>query len=171
MDPMDLTSSLPALSRLGLWRFTRLNDAGWTLDGCEPGPGADAHPLLRLFGNAAFGALLDATRREQLHQQVRQQLAERGHYPAIDIAQSISRCMALVTSHEHQKAARSLKALAARHAQVRELLPLGAYVPGADPQTDRAVNLYPRVEAFLHQGTHEAAPLAPAVAQLEELTA
>ena len=80
MDPMDLTSSLPALSRLGLWRFTRLNDAGWTLDGCEPGPGADAHPLLRLFGNAAFGALLDATRREQLHQQVRQQLAERGHY-------------------------------------------------------------------------------------------
>lgn len=99
------------------------------------------------------------------------ELAERGHYPAIDIAQSISRCMALVASPAHQRAARELKALTARHAQVRELLPLGAYVPGADPQTDRAVTLYPRVEAFLHQGTNEAAPMAQAVTQLEELMA
>lgn len=99
------------------------------------------------------------------------ELAERGHYPAIDIAQSISRCMALVTSHEHQAAARQLKALSAKHAQVRDLLPLGAYVPGADPQTDRAVQLHPRIEAFLHQGTREAAPLAAAIGQLEELMA
>jgi len=57
-------------------------------------------------------------------------LAERGHYPAIDIAQSISRCMALVASKPHSQAARTLKALAARYEQVRELMPLGAYVPG-----------------------------------------
>ncbi|MFT4173482.1 MAG: flagellar protein export ATPase FliI [Rhodocyclaceae bacterium] len=98
-------------------------------------------------------------------------LADRGHYPAIDIAQSISRCMALVTSKPHQAAAREIKALAARHAQVRELLPLGAYVAGADPATDRAVSLYPQIEAFLHQGTHEAAPLTQSVAQLEALAA
>ncbi len=99
------------------------------------------------------------------------ELAERGHYPAIDIAQSISRCMPLVTSHAHQRAARQLKALAARHAQVRDLLPLGAYVRGADPLTDKAVDLYPRIEAFLHQGTREAAPLEPTIAALEELMA
>jgi len=99
------------------------------------------------------------------------ELAERGHYPAIDIAQSISRCMALVTSHAHQNAARELKAMAARHAQVRDLLPLGAYVAGADPQMDRAVALYPRIEAFLHQGTREAAPLAATITALEELMA
>ena len=43
-----------------------------------------------------------------------------------------------------------LKQLMSRFEQVRELLPLGAYVPGADPLTDRAVTLFPRVEAFLH---------------------
>jgi flagellum-specific ATP synthase len=97
------------------------------------------------------------------------ELAERGHYPAIDIAQSISRCMPLVTTQSHQRAARELKAMLARHAQVRDLLPLGAYVAGADPMMDRAVTLYPKIEAFLHQGTREPAPLAATIAALEEL--
>jgi flagellum-specific ATP synthase len=99
------------------------------------------------------------------------ELAERGHYPAIDIAASISRCMAQVASETHRNAARALKEMAARHAQVRDLIPLGAYVPGADPATDRAVGRWPRIEAFLHQGTREAAPLAETLQQLEELTA
>lgn len=99
------------------------------------------------------------------------ELAERGHYPAIDIAASISRCMALVVDAEHQRAARSFKELVARHAQVRDLLPLGAYVPGADPATDRAVQRYPQIEGFLRQGVSEAAPLADTVARLEELVA
>ncbi|MDN3921571.1 flagellar protein export ATPase FliI [Roseateles violae] len=98
-------------------------------------------------------------------------LAERGHYPAIDIAQSISRCMALVATKPHLAAARQLKQLTARFEQVRDLLPLGAYVPGADPLTDRAVALFPRIEAFLHQGTHEAAPMDAVLRQLEELLA
>ncbi len=98
-------------------------------------------------------------------------LAERGHYPAIDISQSISRCMALVAAKPHQQAARLLKQLAARYEQVRELMPLGAYVPGADPLTDRAVTLFPRIEAFLHQGVNEAAPLAETLQQLEDLLA
>ena len=99
------------------------------------------------------------------------ELADRGHYPAIDIAQSISRCMALVASKPHQQAARELKAMYSRYAQVRDLLPLGAYVPGADPVTDRAVERYPQVEAFLHQGTHEAAPFAETGNRLAELMA
>jgi len=99
------------------------------------------------------------------------ELAERGHYPAIDIAQSVSRCMASVVSEPHMKAARALKELASRHAQVRELIPLGAYVPGADPATDRAVNLAPRVEAYLRQGVAEPAPLDACIAQLGEVVA
>ncbi len=99
------------------------------------------------------------------------ELAERGHYPAIDIAQSISRCMPLVSSASHQRAARRLSAMAARHARVRDLLPLGAYVRGGDPETDRAVELYPRIETFLNQGVREAAPLDATVAMLEELMA
>lgn len=98
-------------------------------------------------------------------------LAERGHYPAIDITASISRCMALVSTPEQQRAARQFKELLSRYAQVRDMLPLGAYVPGADPVTDRAVALYPRIEAFLHQGTAEAAPLHDTLARLEEVMA
>ncbi|WAC75537.1 flagellar protein export ATPase FliI [Roseateles sp. SL47] len=98
-------------------------------------------------------------------------LAERGHYPAIDVAQSISRCMSLVAGRPQQDAARLVKQLMARFEQVRELMPLGAYVPGADPATDRAVALWPRIEAFLHQGTHEGAPLDATWQGLQELLA
>jgi flagellum-specific ATP synthase len=97
------------------------------------------------------------------------ELAERGHYPAIDISQSISRCMPLVSTPEHQHAARRLSAMTARHARVRDLLPLGAYVQGGDPETDRAVELYPRIERFLKQGVREPAPLDTTIAMLEEL--
>jgi flagellum-specific ATP synthase len=99
------------------------------------------------------------------------ELAERGHYPAIDIAQSISRCMPLVSSAAHQSAARRLIATSVRYARVRDLLPLGAYVPGGDPESDRAVELYPRIETFLRQGVNENTPLAASVALLEEVMA
>jgi flagellum-specific ATP synthase len=99
------------------------------------------------------------------------ELAERGHYPAIDVAQSISRCMAQVVTPEHAQAARKLKAAMAKHARVRDLIPLGAYQPGADPDTDRAVRLHPQIEAFLGQGTREDAPFGPCVEQLKALMA
>lgn len=99
------------------------------------------------------------------------ELAERGHYPAIDISASISRCMNLVVSQPHMQHARLLKEMASRYASVKDMLPLGAYVPGADPLTDRAITLWPRIEAFLHQGTHEAAPIDETLARLEELLA
>jgi flagellum-specific ATP synthase len=99
------------------------------------------------------------------------ELAERGHYPAIDVAASISRCMAQVVPQAHAQAARKLKASMARHARVRDLIPLGAYVPGADPVTDHAVRLHPQIEAFLCQGTREAAPLPACIEQLEAMMA
>ncbi|NNG24322.1 flagellar protein export ATPase FliI [Telluria aromaticivorans] len=99
------------------------------------------------------------------------ELAERGHYPAIDVAQSISRCMAQVVGPEHALAARKLKASLARHARVRDLIPLGAYVPGADPETDKAVRLHPHIEAFLCQGTREEAPMPGSVEQLKAMMA
>ena len=97
------------------------------------------------------------------------ELAERGHYPAIDVAASISRCMSQVITHDHMLAARALKASMARHDRVRDLIPLGAYMPGADPVTDKAVQLHPKVEDFLCQGTKEEAPFMPCVTQLEKL--
>lgn len=99
------------------------------------------------------------------------EFADRGHYPAIDIGASVSRCMAQVVSKQHQEAARTCKGIMSRYARVRDLIPLGAYVPGADPVTDRAVELSPRIEAFLQQGTREPAPMAQCIEQLTGLAA
>jgi flagellum-specific ATP synthase len=99
------------------------------------------------------------------------ELAERGHYPAINVGASVSRCMAHVISPSHMQAARALKASVARHDRVRDLIPLGAYVPGADPATDKAVNLHPHIEDFLCQGAKEPAPYANCVETLERLMA
>ena len=59
----------------------------------------------------------------------------------------------------------------AKHARVRDLIPLGAYVPGADPETDKAVHLHPQIEAFLCQGTREEAPMGACVEQLKAMMA
>jgi len=79
--------------------------------------------------------------------------------------------MAQVVTPEHTLAARKLKAALARHARVRDLIPLGAYVPGADPETDRAVALQPHIETFLCQGTREGAPIDNCIDALKAIMA
>jgi flagellum-specific ATP synthase len=98
-------------------------------------------------------------------------IAEQGHYPAIDIEQSISRVMHNVTDPRQQQMARNLKAMYARYQRNRDLLAVGAYVPGGDPQADLAIRLWPQVAAFLQQGMHEGVGLADSVATLERLMA
>lgn len=60
-------------------------------------------------------------------------LAEAGHYPAIDIGQSISRCMTQVTSNEHQQSARLLKQNYAAYMEIKPLIPLGVMLPEPIP--------------------------------------
>jgi flagellum-specific ATP synthase len=78
-------------------------------------------------------------------------LAESGHYPAIDIEQSISRVMHQVTDDAQLRLARRLKALWSRYRRSRDLISVGAYVPGSDAETDLAIVLMPRIEALLQQ--------------------
>ncbi|WP_137903571.1 flagellar protein export ATPase FliI [Enterobacter sp. 2VL] len=96
-------------------------------------------------------------------------LAEAGHYPAIDIGQSISRCMSQVTEQDHQRAARTLKQLYAEYQSIKPLIPLGGYVAGADPVADRAVNLSPAITRFLQQEVQNTAPLGNTIADLNAL--
>lgn len=63
-------------------------------------------------------------------------LAESGHYPAIDIEQSISRAMHNITSPDHQKNARKLKQLNSRYSRNQDLINVGAYEAGSDPVLD-----------------------------------
>ncbi|WP_324780789.1 flagellar protein export ATPase FliI [Thiobacillus sedimenti] len=84
-------------------------------------------------------------------------LAESGHYPAIDIEQSISRAMHNITTPEQQQLARRLKKLYSRYERSRDLINVGAYAPGTDPLLDEAIRLQAGMEAFLQQGIHERA--------------
>jgi flagellum-specific ATP synthase len=96
-------------------------------------------------------------------------LAEAGHYPAIDIEQSISRAMHTITSPEHQKLARQLKQLTSRYQRNRDLISVGAYSPGSDPLLDQAIAKHDRIEAFLQQGIHEQATISESSGQLAAL--
>ena len=93
-------------------------------------------------------------------------LAEAGHYPAIDIEKSVSRVMTSVAPPPHVEAARRLRQLLARHNKARDLIQLGAYAPGHDAELDTAVRLYPAMRALLQQDMHENAPLVASVQQL-----
>ncbi len=96
-------------------------------------------------------------------------LADEGHFPAIDIEKSISRVMHNVTTERHQKLALNLKSVYARYQRQRDLIAVGAYTPGSDPATDLAIHLYPQVARFLQQGMLEGVPLAQSLEQLEQL--
>jgi flagellum-specific ATP synthase len=94
------------------------------------------------------------------------ELAEAGHYPAIDIEKSVSRVMTSVAAREHIDAARRFRQLHARHNKARDLIQLGAYAKGHDAELDTAVRLHDPMVALLQQGMHERAALDASVAQL-----
>jgi flagellum-specific ATP synthase len=86
-------------------------------------------------------------------------LAEEGHYPAIDIEASISRVMPQVVSPEHLRNAQRMKQLWSRFQQSRDLISVGAYVPGSDLETDQAIKRYPSMQQYLRQGLNESESL------------
>ncbi|CAL95335.1 flagellar protein export ATPase FliI [Azoarcus olearius] len=96
-------------------------------------------------------------------------LADQGHYPAIDIEQSISRAMHTLVDNAHFDLVRRFKQLFSRYQRSRDLIAVGAYQPGAEPLLDMAVALYPRLEAFLQQRVDEREPYDGAVMKLAQL--
>ena len=98
-------------------------------------------------------------------------IAERGRYPAINILRSISRTMpGCNTAGENAIVAEARRVLAV-YEDMAELIRLGAYKRGSDPQVDRAIELYPRLEAFLGQAKTEAGALAEVYAALQAAVA
>ncbi len=97
------------------------------------------------------------------------ELAEQGHYPAIDVEQSISRVMHSIASPEHLHAARRMKQLYSRMQKARDLISVGAYVAGADPVLDEAIALRPGMDRLLQQDLGEKADFPGSRASLLEL--
>ncbi|MEO8856858.1 MAG: flagellar protein export ATPase FliI [Burkholderiaceae bacterium] len=90
-------------------------------------------------------------------------LAESGHYPAIDVAQSASRVMHNVITPAHFESARHFRSIASKYERGRDLVQIGAYVHGSDPGLDQALRLHPAMESFLQQGMFESAHLDDSV--------
>jgi len=97
------------------------------------------------------------------HFVLNRKLAEEGHYPAIDIEQSISRAMPQVVTEEHLKTAQMAKQLWSTYAQNRDLIAIGAYTKGTNPEIDKAIGLYPTLRDFLRQGLREQVPFNQSV--------
>ncbi|WP_424398986.1 flagellar protein export ATPase FliI [Motiliproteus coralliicola] len=97
------------------------------------------------------------------------QLAEEGHYPAIDIEASISRAMPQVVAPQHLQMAQQLKQIYSRFQQNRDLISVGAYVAGSDPEIDRAIERVPHFRQFLRQGLDESVSFLDSMQQLVQV--
>jgi flagellum-specific ATP synthase len=98
-------------------------------------------------------------------------LAETGHYPAIDVGQSASRVMHNVVTRSHFEAARQLRAIHARYEKGRDLVQIGAFAAGSDPAMDQAIRMHPAIEGFLQQDMHEGASMEHSVTGMQALLA
>jgi flagellum-specific ATP synthase len=93
-------------------------------------------------------------------------IAERGRYPAVDVLRSLSRAVPGCNSAEENALTRRARALLALHAEMADLVRLGAYRAGSDPAVDEAVRVTPRIEAMLQQDRETAVTLADSFSQL-----
>jgi len=92
------------------------------------------------------------------HMVLSRELANAGHFPSIDVLSSASRVALSVTTPAQQALAAEVRRLLSIHERARDLIEVGAYAPGNDPELDRAVALAPALEAFRRQDLHELCP-------------
>ncbi|SDB39568.1 MULTISPECIES: flagellar protein export ATPase FliI [unclassified Butyrivibrio] len=103
------------------------------------------------------------------HIVLNRKLAQKNHYPAIDVLASISRCMSAIAPSEQKKAAGKLKNVLATYSDAEDLINIGAYKAGANKNIDYAVSKIDAVNEFLMQETDEKFTYEEVVAQLESM--
>lgn len=96
-------------------------------------------------------------------------LATSGHYPSIDVLESVSRVTPAITSREQRGAIVAVRRLLAAYRDAKVLLEIGAYVPGTNPDVDKARELMPAIEDFLRQDIDEQTPLEEVWSRLHAL--
>jgi flagellum-specific ATP synthase len=96
-------------------------------------------------------------------------LAQKNHYPAIDVLASVSRLMVDVASEEHRLLAAKVKELLATYREAEDLIRIGAYVRGSDPRIDEALLRISAIESFLKQGIFEKVSFEEMLAQLQKI--
>jgi len=98
-------------------------------------------------------------------------LAHKGHYPAIDVLSSISRVMFEIAEGDHLNMARKLVKVLATYKEAEDLINIGAYVDGTDPQIDFAKKMIHKINSFLQQDINKSITFKESVIRLKELLA
>ncbi|MGI6163136.1 MAG: flagellar protein export ATPase FliI [Bacillota bacterium] len=93
-------------------------------------------------------------------------LAQMGHYPAIDVLGSVSRLMPDVVQEHHLTTAQEVRTILSTYRKAEDLINIGAYVKGSNPNIDKALKYIHKVNAFLKQGVDETALFNSAVSQM-----
>ncbi|AEH45670.1 ATPase, FliI/YscN family [Thermodesulfatator indicus DSM 15286] len=141
----------------------------------RPGPSARGGSITGIFtvlveGDDFNEPVADAVRSiVDGHICLTRELAHQGHYPAIDILQSISRVMKDIVSQEQIEAAKELVNILAIYRKAEDLINIGAYVKGSNPQIDRALNKIEVINSFLRQNIDEKADFETSVKRLIEV--
>lgn len=104
------------------------------------------------------------------HVVLSREVAESGHYPAIDIEASVSRVMNDIVSDDHLAAARRFRQIYSTYHKNQDLISVGAYKEGSDPRVDKAIHYYPQLSRFLQQDKQIAVDLEQSRNGLLELT-
>jgi flagellum-specific ATP synthase len=96
-------------------------------------------------------------------------IADRGRYPAVNVLKSISRTMPRSCDPEYWPVVQRAKRILSIYGDMEELIRLGAYRAGSNPETDEAIRLFPQLDAFLAQGKEEATNLGEGYRQLAQI--
>jgi len=96
-------------------------------------------------------------------------VAESNHYPAIDVLGSISRLMSAIAAPEHKAAAAKLRTIMSMYRENKDLIDVGMYQPGSNPKLDTAIEMMPKVNAFLQQRTSDSVTMEGTINQLVEM--
>ena len=103
------------------------------------------------------------------HIMLDRKLGHKNHYPAIDILQSISRCMSQIAAKDHKQAAGKLKNVLATYAEAEDLINIGAYKNGSNPSIDYAISKIDAVNQFLCQDVDEKFEFEDSISMLKGL--
>jgi flagellum-specific ATP synthase len=139
------------------------------------GPGTDKAGITGLFAVLVEGddhnePIADAVRGIlDGHIVLERQIAERGRFPAINILKSISRTMPGCNSDKENILIKKAKTLLATYEDMAEMIRLGAYKKGSNPEVDEAIFYYPKLEKFLSQAPKEFTDMASCYKQLAEI--
>ncbi|MGC9461781.1 flagellum-specific ATP synthase FliI, partial [Vibrio genomosp. F10 str. 9ZD137] len=97
------------------------------------------------------------------------EMADAGHYPAIDVEKSVSRVMPQITTDEHMLMSKAVRQVLSICRKNQDLVSIGAYKPGTDPGIDSAFTLKPRLDEYLQQSMKESVPYAMCVGMLKNV--